>query len=252
MSYDLALMEALSKIAKAVQEVNINFDAQTILDALKEVDGEGSGLDADMVDGQHVGYNHNLETRDVHLRQQDCRIEGGDSMGFFVGDVKRMSLLGDVVNIAGELVVNGQYVCVGCSDIVSLATPAYPQVVPPETWTVVEYGMIVYNPVGAYNSATYKFIAPDDGFYHVQAAVNLKTEEIEEPDKVTVKLGLFRNGVNLRILDENYAKHYLNGGCDVQLFDGNDIDIRMWHNAKSSITTYRYYDRYNRFSVHKI
>jgi len=55
MSYDnLAIIEALAKIAEAVEEVNINFDAQTILDALKTVDGAGSGLNADMVDGLHA------------------------------------------------------------------------------------------------------------------------------------------------------------------------------------------------------
>ena len=51
---DLAMIQALSEIAKAVGEVNINFDAQTILDSLKTVDGAGSGLDADMVDGLHA------------------------------------------------------------------------------------------------------------------------------------------------------------------------------------------------------
>ncbi len=55
MSYEnLAVIEALAKIAEAVGEVNINFDAQTVLDALKTVDGAGSGLDADTVDGLHA------------------------------------------------------------------------------------------------------------------------------------------------------------------------------------------------------
>jgi hypothetical protein len=50
----LALIEALAKIAQAVGEINTNYDPDSLLDALKTVDGAGSGLDADMVDGLHA------------------------------------------------------------------------------------------------------------------------------------------------------------------------------------------------------
>ena len=280
MSYDLALIEALAKIAEAVGEINTNYDPQSLLDALKTVDGDGSGLDADMVDGQHIGRNYNLNTRDISLRQDDCMIKGGGHMVYIVDGVETMRFLGHssmyiqvdgdtkfdmsngVVDITGALTVNGQPVCVGCNDIVSQATPAFTQTIPPGVWTVVEYGMIVYNPVGAYNSATYQFVAPEDGFYHVQAAVNWDVNGWSGGE--IVRLELFRNGENLRTLDENQvdrdwntipgvaAAFYLNGGCDVWLSAGSAIDIRVWHNAGASVDTYRYYDRYNRFSVHKI
>ncbi len=45
----------LAELVEAVQQINTNYDGQKLLDALKLVDGDGSGLDADMLDGKHAG-----------------------------------------------------------------------------------------------------------------------------------------------------------------------------------------------------
>ena len=330
MSYNnLALIEALAKIAEAVGEINTNYDPQSLLDALKTVDGDGSGLDSDMVDGLHVAkirnsVHHDDEAASVGCGKNstvvmdteswgnsaailfnayrlnprpnngpidtpgNCAYSGVEYAGItrpamisWLGNGGILKILigeqglsdGDPIQnwlSSFNIDINGVHISrlwvngkeVSSNDIVSQATPAFTQTIPPGVWTTVEYGTIVYNPVGAYNSATYQFIAPEDGFYHVQAAVNWDVNGWSSGD--IVRLALFRSGANLRTLDDNQvdmdwdatpgvaSAFYLNGGCDVWLNSGNAVDIRVWHNASASVDTYRYYDRYNRFSVHKI
>lgn len=103
----------LAELVQAVQQINTNYDGQKLLDTLKAVDGAGSGLDADLLDGQHADYYataDDLSNISGNVAAYNC-----DSIDDFEAELWS----GDAGEMALAIAVNGDvklYICAGNDD----------------------------------------------------------------------------------------------------------------------------------------
>lgn len=129
------------------------------------------------------------------------------------------------------------------------------QSIPDDTWTKVEYDDVGYDTKSCWDSTNFRFVAPFDGYYHVNAS--LLTADVAWAAGDVFIIALFKNNTLYSYgfreeLDANITKfaHSILGN-DIFLEKTDYIEIFAYQNRGSDTNTYNY-GNVNSLSIHRI
>lgn len=161
------------------------YTADDVLAKLMTVDGAGSGLDADALDGHDSGWFTDIPSR---LGYTPFNAAGGT--------------IGGNTSITGTLHVTGDVTLDGSAGAKFEAVTNYDNYVAAGAWTKVAFNAANHNDQNAFDAANNRFVAPAAGCYLVGAKWRFKANAAV-PASIQTKL--YKNGASL---DETAAESW--------------------------------------------
>jgi len=111
------------------------------------------------------------------------------------------------------------------------ATISANQTIPTATWTTVAFNSVICNPYGNYNSSTYRYTAPENGYYFFSTTVRWNSPVYSSG--YVWQMAFFRNGVQIQPVWDFGGSGYTVSGTISTIYylaSGNYIDVRVYQN----------------------
>jgi len=185
-----------------------NVDDNTILTKLKNVDGSGSGLDSDTVDGHHADIspapltipvaNSSGYINDWINQGEGSGLDADTVDNFHASDFVPVSSDSDIsISISGTQVFN-----ISTAGILTLPKQSFIHVymnnggtnypISANTWTKVPLDIVINDTQNEFDTTNHRFTASETGVYFISAVVNIANPTDQGNYRITV----YKNGVS--------------------------------------------------------
>jgi len=115
------------------------------------------------------------------------------------------------------------------------ATMSANQTISTATWTTVAFNSVICNPYNNYNSSSYCYVAPANGYYFFSTTVRWNTPVYSSG--YVWQMAFYRNGSQIRpVWDFGGSGYTVSGTISTicYLLSGNYVDVRVYQNYSST------------------
>ena len=115
------------------------------------------------------------------------------------------------------------------------ATMSANQTIPTNTWTTIAFNSVICNPYNNYNSSTYSYVSPVNGYYFLSSTVRWKTAV--SSSGYVWQMAFYKNGVQIPpVWDFGGSGYTVSGTISTvyYLASGDNVNVRVYQNYSSN------------------